>query len=344
MRKVLKISHSGTRGQVTLVALVVSLAAVAVLAARASIGGAATPTPTLSLMVAPKPAVTAGQNVLGVLKFQYAATASPTTITGVFVLVKITPALSSSSAFSASLSGPNCSLQGPGPTYDTVKCNLGNVRAGDTRRISVVVSGSGSSISMDGSAFWNENVNGSNPQPNNKILSDPSTDFTTVVAVTRADVKGTCQATVGTNSPLSLNTVSSTTGQQTLLNISKPAENFACTPASAGVEAGPGGTPCGGAACMTQTSFVFFPSLLGGATATVTLDFPGSELKSSTTPKNFVLYQLLGGPQGVVVADCGSTTNASPDTCIASRGKYGSQGVELILRVLGSLIDPRYVG
>ena len=89
---------------------------------------------------------------------------------------------------------------------------------------------------------------------------------------------------------------------------------------------------------------VFFPSLLNSSTANVVLDFPGSILPSGTTPKKFVLYQLLGGPQGVVVADCGTTPNASPDTCIVTRAKYGTQGVELVLRVLGSLIDPRYVG
>jgi hypothetical protein len=323
------------------IALLAALAALAVLAAMATIGGAATPAPSLSLLVVPKPAVSMGQNVLGVLKFEYPAAASPTTITHVFVRVTLTPALAADSDFKGSLSGPNCALEGS--NRDTVRCDLGNVRAGETRLISVVVKPPAvGSIQMAGNAFWNEIGNGSNPLVNNTIPSTPPSDLTSVV--TGSDVMGTCQTTVGTGSPLVLNT-SSTTGQRTLLSISKQAENFPCTPASAGVEAAvPPAGACGGATCTTQTSFVFFPSLLDSATATVTLDFPGSSLLSGTTPKKFVLYQLLGGPQGVVVADCGTTPNASPDSCIFSRGKFGTQGVELVLRVFGSLIDPRYVG
>jgi hypothetical protein len=343
VRKIRLIGHSGMRrhSKFGTIALIAGLLALAVFAARASIGGAATTAPTLSLLVVPKPAVTLGQNVLSVLKFDYPAAASPSTITHVFVRVTLTPALSADSDFIGSLSGPNCALEGS--NRDTVRCDLGNVRAGETRRISVVVKPPAvGSIQMEGNAFWNEIGNGSNPLVNNTIPSTPSSDTTGIV--TGSSVMGACQATVSTSSPLVLNT-SSTTGQRTLLSISKQATNFPCTPASAGVEAAaPPSGACGGATCTTQTSFVFFPSLVNGATATVTLDFPGSSLLSGTTPKKFVLYQLLGGPQGVVVADCGTTPNASPDSCIVSRGKFGTMGVELILRVFGSLIDPRYVG
>jgi len=341
--KVLLSGPSGMKKHVKFgkIALIVALVALAVLAARASIGGASTATPTLSLMAVPKPAVSLGQNVLGVLKFNYPATSSPTTINHVFVRVKLTPALSADTDFNASLSGPNCALEGTG--RDTVRCDLGTVRVGETRKISVVVKPGAGSIKMEGTGFWNEIGNGGNPVTNNMITSTPSFDTTGVV--TGSGVMGTCQTAVNNGSPLLLNTTSGTTGQRTLLSISKQAENFPCTPASAGVETvSPPAGACGGAACTTQTSFVFFPSLLDSATATVTLDFPGSSLLSGTTPKKFVLYQLLGGPQGVVVADCGTTPNASPDTCIVSRAKYGTQGVELVLRVLGSLIDPRYVG
>ena len=343
MRRVVKISPSKTGGHLKFGTIVViaALVAVAVFSARASIGGAATPGPSLSLLEVPKPAVSLGQNVLGVLKFDYPATASPTTLTHVFVRVKLTPALNADSDFIASLSGPNCALEGS--NRDTVRCDLDNVRAGETRRITVVVKPPAvGSIKMEGNAFWNEIGNGSNPLVNNTIPSTPSFDTTGVV--TGSGVMGACQAGVGPSSPLVLNT-SSTTGQRTLLSISKQAENFPCTPASAGVEAAaPPAGACGGAACTTQTSFVFFPSLVGDATASVTLDFPGSSLLSGTTPKKFVLYQLLGGPQGVVVADCGAATNASPDTCIVSRAKFGTQGVELVLRVFGTDVDPRYVG
>jgi hypothetical protein len=341
--KVLLSGPSGMRQHVKFgkIAVIAALVALAVFAARASVGGASTATPTLSLMAVPKPAVSLGQNVLGVLKFTYPATSSPTTINHVFVRVTLTPALSADSDFNATLSGPNCALEGT--THDTVRCDLGTVRVGETRKISVVVTPAVGSIQMAGSASWNEIGNGGNPVVNNTILSTPLSDTTGVV--TGSGVMGTCQTTVSTGSPLVLNTTSGTTGQRTLLTISKQAENFPCTPASAGVEtATPPSGACGGAACTTQTSFVFFPSLLNSATATVILDLPGSSLPSGTTPKKFVLYQLLDGPQGVVVADCGTTPNASPDTCIVSRAKYGTQGVELVLRVLGSLVDPRYVG
>jgi len=342
--KVLLSGPSGMKKNVKFgkIAVIAALVALAVFAARTSVGGASTATPTLSLMVVPKPAVSLGQNVLGVLKFDYPATSSPTNINHVFVRVKLTPALSADSDFNASLSGPNCALEGT--SRDTVKCDLANVRVGETRKVSIVVKSSAvGSIKMEGSAFWNEIGNGGNPVTNNMITSTPS--FETTDVVTGSGVMGTCQTTVGTSSPLVLNTTSGTTGQRTLLSIANQAENFPCTPASAGVETvSPPSGACGGAACTTQTSFVFFPSLLNGSTANVILDFPGSILPSGTTPKKFVLYQLLGGPQGVVVADCGTTPNASPDTCIVSRAKYGTSGVELVLRVLGSLIDPRYVG
>jgi hypothetical protein len=321
------------QGMFRKIALVATLAAVAVLALWASIGGAAAPAPSLTVLAVP-PAVTSGENVLGVLKFQYPTGSSPTTITGVYVKVDI-PA---GSVFKPTpLSSSNCTLQSAG----WVRCDLGNVRAGETRRISVVVSAPSADFTIAGTAFWNENVNGSNPLPNNQV---GPVDSNTVNVPTGTDIQGKCQ-TVTNTSPLTLSTTSSTTQQRTLLSISKQAENFPCTPASAGVEAAsPPSGACGGANCTTQTSFVFFPSLLQGSAATVILDFPGSILPSGTTPKKFVLYQLLGGPQGVVVADCGTTPNASPDTCIVSRAKYGTSGVELVLSVLGSLIDPRYIG
>jgi hypothetical protein len=341
--KVLAIGARRTRGRFKFVriALIVALVGLAVFAAKASVGGASTATPTLSLLVVPKPAVSLGQNVLGVLKFTYPATSSPTTINHVFVRVKLTPALSADSDFNASLSTAGCALEGT--NRDTVRCDLDTVRVGDTRKISIVVKSSAlGTLKMEGSGFWNEIGNGGNPISNNMIASTPSADITGVV--TGSGVMGTCQTTVGTSSPLVLNTTSSS-GQRTLLSISNQAENFPCTPASAGVESvAPPAGACGGATCTTQTSFVFFPSLLAGSAATVILDFPASVLPSGTTPKKFVLYQFLGDPQGVVVADCGTTPNASPDTCIVSRAKYGTQGVELVLRVFGSLIDPRYGG
>jgi hypothetical protein len=285
-------------------------------------------------MVSPQPAVTAGKDVLGVLKFKYEADASPTTITGVYVRVDIP----TSSVFGpAPLSSSNCTLQ----TAGWVRCDLGNVRAGETRKMFVVVSAPSADFTIAGTAFWNENVNGSNPLPNNQFGPVFSA---TVDVPTGTGIQGKCQ-TVTTSTPLVLSTTSSTTQQRTLVSISKQAENFPCTPASAGVEAeAPPAAACGGAACTTQTSFVFFPSLPAGATATVTLDFPGTELPSGTTPKKFVLYELVPNSPSVPVGDCGSTTNASTDSCIVSRAKFGTQGVELVLNVLGSDVDPRYVG
>ena len=89
------------------------------------------------------------------MKFDYPATSSPTNINHVFVRVKLTPALSADSDFNASLSGPNCALEGT--NRDTVKCDLANVRVGETRKVSIVVKSSAvGSIKMEGSAFWNE--------------------------------------------------------------------------------------------------------------------------------------------------------------------------------------------
>jgi hypothetical protein len=320
------------QGKFRKIAFVASLAAVAVLALWASIGGAAAPAPTLTVMAVP-PAVTSGEDVLGVLKFQYPTGSSPTTITGVYVKVDI-PA---GSVFKPPpLSSSNCTLQSAG----WVRCDLGNVRAGETRRVSVVVSGPSADFTIAGTAFWNEKVNGSNPLPNNHVGPVVSN---TVDVPAGTDIQGRCQ-TVTNTSPLTLSTTSSTSKQRTLVSITKQAENFPCTPASAGVEAGaaPDGA-CGGNACTTQISFVFFPALPAGATGTVTLDFPGTELPNGTTPKNFVLYEFVLNAPNVPVGDCGST-NASTDSCIISRGKYGMQGVELVLSVKGSDIDPRYVG
>jgi len=315
--------------------LIAALVALAVFAARASIGGAATPAPSLTVMVSPQPAVTAGKDVLGVLKFKYEADASPTTITGVYVKVDI-PA---GSVFRpAPLSSSNCKLES-----GVVRCDLGNVSVGETRTMFVVASAPAAGFSMTGTAYWNENVNGSNPLPNNQV--GPVTATTNVVTGTNVTVMGTCQTTVNAGSPLSLPAVSTTSLQTTQLSISDSAENFPCTPASAGVEASAVGFQCGSAACTTDTSFVFFPPLVTGAAAKVILDFPGSELPSGTTPKKFVLYEIVGNPPaGVVVADCGATTNASPDSCILSRAKFGTQGVELVLKVFGTAIDPRYIG
>jgi hypothetical protein len=334
LRKIRLISASGRGpGKFGKIVSVVALAAVAVLALLASIGGAAAPNPNLTVMAVP-PAVTSGLDVLGVLKFTYPTGSSPTTITGVYVKVDI-PA---TSAFRpAPLSSSNCKVQSAG----VVRCDLGNVRAGETRKMSVVVSAPSADFRISGTAYWNENVNGSNPLPNNQfgpVFSD------TVDVPTGTDIQGKCQA-VTASLPLELTTASSTTQQRTLLSIANQAPNFSCTPASAGVEAdAPPAGSCLAAACTTQTSFVFFPSLPVGKTATVTLEFPGTELLSGTTPKKFVLYELVPNSASLVVGDCGSTTNASTDSCIVSRAKLGTSGVKLVLNVLGSDVDPRYVG
>jgi hypothetical protein len=323
--------------------LVGTLVVLGTMAANVHIGRAATsPFPTLSAIVVPKPVVTAGQNVLGAMKFAYAANASPTTITRVFELVTITPAMSSASDFNSALSSTGCAVQ----DLSTVRCDLGNVRAGEKRTTFVVVSApsTGTSITMQSSVFWNENVNGGNPQPNNRVDTPP--DSTTVVSGTGiVDANGKC--TVGGSS---LDTSAQFGGgnqQATHVNYPANAQGLPCTPAAIQDDLTPANNGvCDDGARACRFSQIVLPMFATGSFASDVITFDGSLFASPPNTGKFRVLELLDPPDSTteVVPLCSSGLRSTGGACEVGAAKFGKGGIQVTLSVPGSLIDPRYGG
>ena len=328
--------------------LVVTIAAIAAVATSVA-GGVTTPLPTLSLLVAPKPLVTAGENVLGVVKFSYDVNASPTTITHVYEIVTITPALSSISQFKGGLSSSGCALQALGTVSSTVRCDLGNLNAGDKRTIFVVVGApsTGTSIAMEGAAFWNENVNGSNPQPNNMVSASP--DSTAVIAGTGV-VNGSGKCTAGGSS---LDTSAQFGGgNQQATHVDYPGndQGFPCTPAAIQDDLTPASDgSCAGGVRACRFSQIVLPKLAAGSFATDVITFDGSLFPSpgsGPNPNKFQVLELLDPPDATTepVPLCSAGTRSTGGACEVSAVKFGTRGIQVVLSVRGSTIDPRYGG
>ena len=317
----------------------VTMTAAGVLALGAALSTAATPPPTLTLNVAPQPAVATSENILGILKLSYPANASPTTLAGTFVQVTITPALSSSAEFDSDLSSSFCSLR----SLSLVRCDLGNVRKGQSRTMFVVVSASGTTPTLAGAAFWNESQNGKNPQPNNTVSSTPPSAFTTVVAGT-GNANGKCTvggSNVGTSTALGA-------GNQVGTHVNYPtnAQGFPCTPASVqdDIQITVTEVTCTASPCLG--SQVNLPLLT--SPATVTLTFDGSLFPPPGSPPNpntFVLYEKVGAAAPEAVPLCSTEETTSFGTCKLDAVKFGTRGIQVTLSVMpASAVDPDYWG
>lgn len=332
----------------------VGLVALAVAATAAAIGGFATggkaastntcpPTSTtnpptsscFSLVVLPNSYLTVSKTGLAIAEF--ANTLGTATANHVVITFTGLSGVSAT-AISASVPGP-CSLQ-------TLSCSLGSVPGGATVRVFLrfTAPSTPQQVGPLTATLGFDESNGNTGSPGNDTIQAISNQIVVVAPGTRStppQLQGLCQATVSATNPLSLNTVSDR-GQQTKLSTSSAADSLPCTPASAGIEsalAPPGA--CGGNDCTTQLSFVFFPTLLNSAFATVVLDFPASELPDGTTPATFTLWEFLPGSAAQTVPDC---PNQTPDACIFLRQKFQGQGVELVLHVFGTPVDGHFGG
>jgi hypothetical protein len=332
----------------------VTLAAIAAIVASVA-GGVASPLPSLSLLVAPQPLVTTGENVLGILKFSYDANASPTTITKVYELVTITPALTSTSQFKgAPLSTSGCKLTDLGTVSSTVRCDFGNLTAGAKRTVFVVVSAAssapteGTTMKMQGTAYWNENLNGTNPQPNNSVST---AEVTTKVFPGTGVVNENGKCTVG-GASLETSTAFGVNNQQaTHVDYPANAQGFPCTPASIQddqtAEANDG--ICAGGVRACKFSQIVLPLLSVDTFATDVITFDGSLFPSpgsGPNPTKFRVLELLDPPDPTtdIVPLCSSGTRSPGGACEMSAVKYGTRGIQVVLSVRGSLIDPRYGG
>jgi hypothetical protein len=323
--------------------LIAALAVIAGLVARVNTGRAANPLPTLKLLVSPKPVVAAGQNVIGILRFSYAANASPTTLTSAFETVTISPALSSALDYKSALSSSECALQ----TLSTVRCDLGNVRAGDTRTTYIVVSApsSGSQISMSGVAQWNENVNGGNPQSNNMVFSVPVTDLTAVVSGASA-VNSDGKCSVGGSSLDTSASFTASNQQATHVDYPANAQGLPCTPAAIQDDQTVNGVLCNDGARLCKFSQIVLPLLATNSFASDVITFDGSLFSSAPNLNKFRVLELLDPPDSSteVVPLCSSGNRSTGGACEVGAVKFGTKGIQVTLSVPGSLIDPRYGG
>ncbi len=317
--------------------------ATGVLVASVGIGGAATPLPTLTATVVPKPVVKTGENVLGIIKMSYSPNGSPTNLSNPFVLVKISPALAEASDFKATpLSSSSCALE-PN-SLDVVRCTLSNIRAGDTRTMFVVVEApNASSISMKPDAFWNERVSGKNPVPNNTVSGDA--DLTTVTSTTSTNSDGKC-----TTGGSSLNTsLQFGTGNQVATQVTYPATTQAlpCTPASVRDDVAFSLTNATCTASPCVGSEVTLPQLPANNPANVVVTFDGSLFPppgSAPNPSTFVVYEIVSGTTGEAVPLCSSGETTSFGTCEVGAVRFGTRGIQVTLKVPGTNVDPGYVG
>jgi hypothetical protein len=311
------------------------------LVASVGIGGAATPLPTLTATVVPKPVVKPAENVLGIVKLSYSEDASPTTLSNPYVRVEITPALVEASDFKpAPLSSSFCALEANSLSF--VRCTLSNIKAGDQRTMFVVVEApNASSISMKPDAFWNERVSGKNPVPNNTVSGD--LDSTTVS--TSANSDGKC-----TTGGSSLNTsLQFGTGNQvaTQVTYSATTQALPCTPASVRDDVAFSLTNATCTASPCVGSEVTLPQLPANSPANVVVTFDGSLFPPPGSPPNpstFVVYEIVSGTTGEAVPLCSSGEATSFGTCEVGAVKFGTRGIQVTLKVPGANVDPGYVG
>jgi hypothetical protein len=287
----------------------------------------------------PKPVVTVGANVVSSWKFSYPAGASPTTLANVSVTVTLTPALASSSAFKSALSSGGCSLA----NLSTVRCALGNVRAGQTRTVFIAVAApSAGSFSESGVALWNEALSDKNPQPtNDSVNSDPLSVSTVVVATNAPNAVGGC--TLGGSSASTSQAVGSTNQVATVLQYPGTTQDLPCTPFSIRDDDVIGSFTCGSRPCVFSTLFLPLITPLG-ATATLTFDgslFPGPG--PAPKPAAFRVLEFVPGSTALSqVPLCSSGATSPGGACEDFAVRFGMRGIQAVLRVSGLPVDPSY--
>jgi hypothetical protein len=279
--------------------------------------------------------VAVGSNGLAIAKFTNEANA---TATHTVVSVQLPPGTTAAAITSAPPA--TCGT-------DTVSCSLGSVTGGSTVKVYVqftAVSASSDPVSATATVSFAES-NGTSPT-NDVVVSEPSNGVSIVDTTLDTAVDGRC-ANAGT-------VTGSTTAQAIKSSISSAA-GLPCAPVDVGVDLGPTGVVTGN----NRIVFVDLPVFADGTLADVTYDLV--TLPTGTNVNHFVLYEVLGYPTIVgtpatnpsnflVVPPC--VDHALPpaqagntyDSCIDSRAKFGSKGIELKLKVLGQGVDPSYWG
>jgi hypothetical protein len=298
------------------------------------------PSPCLTISVVPS-YVAVGSDGVALAKFTNQGTATATQ-----TVVAVTPPPGTSPVLPI-LSTPAATCSGS----PVVSCSFGSVPGGSTVKVVVRFHGDtasprdGDGNPIAGAAhakvsFDEGNVNKNSPS-NDTVFVD-SNSVAVVDVGSNTELNGKCA------DPVSTDSLSASTAIQ-LIKVSYPSAKASlglpCTPVDVGIDLQ---HPVAGSG--NKITFVALPSLSGDGLGTVIIDLP--TLPQGSNLSKFVLREIpgypgtIGSPAGwPQVIDCVAGAPAGgADSCILSRAKYGSKGIELTLKVVGTNVDPAYWG
>jgi hypothetical protein len=258
---------------------------------------------------------------------------SPVTITGILLFVNNAQVSTTNLCTPATLPS--------GPSIQSVSCSLGSMSGGGNAKM-IVRFKTDQAMTVTGAAAYGESGNDSLPPRPNGTVNDTQQSRDSFTIAAAGTGQGDCfDANQFVNGLASVS--GATTTQSTLASLGQasPSLSLPCSPASAGIDTDPTHRP---ASFTRPVSFAEFMQIAGNTFGTVTIDF------LTSVPNGLVLKELLAGTDPRVasnwqtVLNCVSGLPPSGDSCIFSRKNLPKGGLQLILHVLGSSVDPRYIG
>jgi hypothetical protein len=257
---------------------------------------------------------------------------SPVTVTGVLLFVNGAQVFSNPCTPASLPSGPSA---------QSVSCSVGSI-AGTGNAKMIVRFKTAQAMTVTGAATYGESGNDSLPPRPNGTTNDTQQSRDSFIIASAGTAQGDCfDANQFVGGLASVSGATTTQSTAASLGQASTSLNLPCSPASAGIDTDPTHRP---ASFTRPVSFAEFMQIAGNAFGTVTIDF------LTSVPNGLVLKELLAGTDPTVasnwlaVPNCVSGLPPSGDSCIFSRKNLPKGGLELILHVLGSSIDPRYIG
>jgi hypothetical protein len=258
---------------------------------------------------------------------------SPVTVTGVLLFVNGVQVSTTNLCTPATLPS--------GPSAQSVECSVGSIAGAGNAKM-IVRFKTDQAMTVTGAATYGESGNDSLPPRPNGTVNDTQQSRDSFTIATPGTAQGDCfDASQFVGGLASVSGATTTQSTAASLGQASTSLNLPCSPASAGIDTDPNHRP---ASFTRPVSFAEFMQIAGNAFGTVTIDF------LTSVPNGLVLKELVAGTDPTVatnwlaVPNCVSGLPPSGDSCIFSRKNLPKGGLELILHVLGSSVDPRYIG
>jgi hypothetical protein len=258
---------------------------------------------------------------------------APVTVTGILLFVNGAQVSTTNLCTPATLPS--------GPSAQSVSCSAGSILGAGNAKM-IVRFKTAQAMTVTGAAVYGESGNDSLPPRPNGTVNDSQQSRDSFTIASAGTAQGDCfDANQFVGGLASVSGATTTQSTSASLGQASASLNLPCSPASAGIDTDPTHRP---ASFTRPVSFAEFMQITGNAFGTVTVDF------LTSVPNGLVLKELVAGTDPTVasnwqpVPNCVSDLPPSGDSCISSKKNLPKGGLEFILHVLGSSVDPRYIG